>query len=125
MREKNLKIFLFIILLIIPFLNINALEFSGQGISSEPLKCGELLGTNLLKIVKLVMNLLRIGGALIAIVNGMLVLIPAVVSKDADALKKAENKLIILAIVLLLILLLPTLLSFIGNLFGYDMTCIV
>ena len=69
------------------------------------------------------LSLLRIGASIIAIVNGMLIILPAVISKDADALKKSEKKLIILAIVLVLIILLPTLLNVIGNIFGYDLSC--
>ena len=69
------------------------------------------------------MSTLRIGASIIAIVNAMIILLPAVVSKDADALKKSEKKLITLAIVLALIILLPTLLTVIGNIFGYDLSC--
>ena len=37
--------------------------------------------------------------------------------------KKSEKKLITLAIVLALIILLPTLLTVIGDIFGYDLSC--
>ena len=74
-------------------------------------------------MLMVILSLLRIGASIIAIVNGMLIILPAVISKDADALKKSEKKLIILAIVLILILLLPTLLNIIGNIFGYDLSC--
>ena len=53
----------------------------------------------------------------------MISLIPALIAKDSEALKKAQKKCVTMAIVLVLILLLPTLLTFIGNIFGYDLTC--
>lgn len=98
--------------------------FTGQGISDKKMTCEDLLGPNLVKIVQFVVKLLSIAGAIIAIVNAMISLVPAVVSKDADALKKAQSKCITMAIVLVLILLLPTLLTFIGNIFGYDLSCL-
>ena len=94
-------------------------------IKENTMNCKELIGENLSKIVKLIITLLRIAGAIIAIVNGMLSLIPALVSKDADALKSAEKKCITMAIVLVLIILLPTLLTFLSNIFGYDLSCVV
>ena len=54
----------------------------------------------------------------------MITLIPAVISKDADGLKKAEKKLVTMAIVLAAIGIFPTFVSIIGGIFGFDLTCI-
>ena len=104
---------------------ITDIEIPEGPIKENTMKCEELIGENLHKIVKLIITLLRIVGAIIAIVNGMITLIPAVISKDAEALKSAEKKCITMAIVLVLIILLPTLLIFLSNIFGYDLSCIV
>lgn len=93
-------------------------------IKDNTLNCKELVGENLSKIIKLIITILQIAGAIIAIVNGMITLIPAVVSKDAEALKGAEKKCITMAIVLVLIILLPTLLMFLSKMFDYDLSCI-
>lgn len=97
--------------------------FTGPGISDKDLSCEEMLGKNLTKILKIALEVLSIAGAIIAIVNAMISLIPALIAKDADALKKAQTKCVTMAIVLVLILLLPTLITFMGNIFGYDLTC--
>lgn len=86
--------------------------------------CKEIVGENIAKLIKLAINILRIVGAVIAIVNGMMTLIPAVVSKDPEALKKAGNKCVKLAGVLLVIGVFPTILKVIARIFGYDMSCI-
>ena len=109
MKKKVFKI-LFIFLLLLPIC-LYAEELQTPNIVSNSMNCSELLGNNLMKILSLILSLLRIGASIIAIVNGMLIILPAVISKDADALKKSENKLIILAIVLILILLSSALLS--------------
>ena len=95
----------------------------GPNIDPSDLTCEEMLGTNLTKILKFALEALSIAGAIIAIVNSMISLIPALIAKDSEALKKAQKKCVTMAIVLVLILLLPTLLTFIGNIFGYDLTC--
>lgn len=97
--------------------------FTGPGIDPKDLTCEEMLGKNLTKILKFALEVLSIAGAIIAIVNSMISLIPALIAKDAEALKKAQSKCITMAIVLVLILLLPTLLTFMGKIFGYDLTC--
>ena len=99
--------------------NLNAPGFGENGDD-----CTTVLGANLTKVVHAVITIIRIAGAIIAVVNGMISLIPAIVSKDADALKKAGQKCVKMAIVLVLIGLLPSLLTIIGNIFGYDLSCI-
>ena len=94
-------------------------------IKPNTLTCEELIGENMYKIVHFIITSLRIIGAIIAIVNGMISLIPALVAKDGDSLKAAQKKCINMAIVLVLIILLPTLLTFIGKMFNYDLSCIL
>ena len=90
-------------------------------ISTEEMNCEELLGENLTKIVHLFITALRIVGAIIAIVNASLAILPAI--KDPDKLKNAQKKCISMAIVLIIIGLFPTLIRIIGNLFGFDLSC--
>ncbi len=94
------------------------------GFGDKGQKCEDILKNNGIKIVKGIVNVLRIAGAIIAIANAMIVLIPAVISKDADGLKKAGRKLIVMAVVLAIIGILPSIIYLIGQLFGYDLTCI-
>lgn len=123
MNKKIFKV-LFIFMLFMPiFVYADTPALDGPTITDKVINCKDLLGPNLMKLVSFVLDTLRIGASIIAIVNGMLIILPAVISKDADALKKSEKKLIILAIVLILIILLPTLLNIIGNIFGYDLSC--
>ena len=100
-------------------------EIPWYEIKPNTLTCEELIGENMYKIVHFIITTLRIIGAIIAIVNGMISLIPALVAKDGDSLKAAQKKCINMAIVLVLIILLPTLLTFIGKMFNYDLSCIV
>ena len=87
--------------------------------------CSSLLGENLTKIVKAGIRIIQIAAAIIAIVNGMIILIPAVMAKDADGLKAASKKLVLMAIILAAVFLFPTLLRLIGNIFKFDISCIV
>lgn len=86
--------------------------------------CSDILNENLSKLVKLCITILRIAGAVIAVVNGMIALIPAVVSKNPDALKKAGHKCMLMGVILLVIGVFPTLLRVIAKIFGYDVSCI-
>ena len=108
--------------------NIENTEFDADlpapGFGEGGETCKEIVGENIAKLIKLAINILRIVGAVIAIVNGMMTLIPAVVSKDPEALKKAGNKCVKLAGVLLVIGVFPTILKVIARIFGYDMSCI-
>ena len=54
----------------------------------------------------------------------MMSLIPAVVSKEPEALKKAGNKCLKMGVILLVIGVFPTILRVIGKIFGYDLSCI-
>ena len=87
--------------------------------------CSELLGSNLTAIVKVSITILQIAGAIIAIIKGMMILIPPILAKDADALKKVSKKLIAMAIILVVIFLFRPLLQFIGNILDFDTSCII
>ena len=71
-----------------------------------PTTCSNLLGPNLVKVVKAAIRIIQIVGAIIAIVKGMMILIPPILSKDSDALKKASSTLVTMAIILVIIFLL-------------------
>ena len=98
---------------------------SYREISTDKLDCKEILGDVGKKIVKGVITLLQIVGAIIAIVKATLLLVPAVAAKDAEALKAASKKLITLAIVLVLILLFKPLVNVLGKALEFDVSCII
>ncbi len=100
------------------------LNGTGLDISEEKLSCSELLGSNLQKILHLFITAVRIAGAIIAILNGMLSLIPAITSDNADALKKAIKKCVMMLVILAVIGLLPTLIRVIGLIAGFDLSCL-
>ena len=87
--------------------------------------CSAVLGTTFTALVKEVIKWVRIAGGIIAIVNGMLKLIPAIMSKDAEALSKAARTCVIMAIILVFCALFPWLLNLIGSIFKWDVSCIV
>lgn len=121
------------LLLIIPMINVYAdtdsdtyyaPTFSSDSFGESYRLCSELLGDDMVLVVKGSINVLRIAAVIIAIGNAMLTLIPAVVSNDADGLKKASSKLIVMAVVLALVGVLPSIINLIAGIFGYDVTCI-
>lgn len=88
-------------------------------------ECIRILGKDLAAIVKASITILQIVGAIIAIVKGMMTLVPPILAKDADALKKAGSTLTKMAIILVIIFLFKPLLNFIGGLLDFDTSCIV
>ena len=92
---------------------------------STPMTCSEILGEPLLTIVKGGITIVQIAAAIIAIVKGMLLLVPAITAKDADGLKKASKTLAILAVILALVVIFRPLVKMIGKLLDYDVSCIV
>ena len=95
------------------------------GFGSKGDKCNKILGTTFASLVKEAIKWVRIAGGIIAIVNGMLKLIPAIMSKDAEALSKAARTCVIMAIILVFCALFPWLLNLIGSIFKWDVSCIV
>ncbi len=108
--------------------SVNILEYSGdfnsQGFGEGGEECIEIVGENLSKIIRLSVNILRIAGAIIAIIKGMTLLIPPIMNGDAKALQAAGKKCVKLGIVLLIIGVFPTVIRFIGLVFNYDLSCI-
>ena len=98
---------------------------SGWDIDPTVKDCASILGPNLTKLVHFGINTLKIVAAIIAIVNGMISFVPAIMSKDQDALKKAGKKCIYMAVVLALIFILPYIARLLGNILGFDITCLV
>lgn len=94
--------------------------FGGSGTTS----CADTLGRNATKFINGLVTVLRVVGAIAVIVHGMILLIPAVVAKDAEAFKKATSKCVNLLIVLLIIGIFPAVIKLIGRLLGYDISCI-
>ena len=139
MKKKYIIIFLIIISAFIGIKNINALEvksdnllnivesvgeLQSQGFGDTGETCANIVGENLGKVIKLGVSILRIAGAIIAIVNGMMTMTSAVISKDPGMIKKAGDKCLKMGIVLLIIGVFPTVLRVIARLFGYDLSCI-
>ena len=87
--------------------------------------CTKVLGETFSALVKEAIKWVRIAGAIIAIVNAMMKLIPAVMSKDAEELNKAIKTCITMAIVLVFCVLFGWLLETLGKLFKWDVSCIV
>lgn len=139
MKKKYIIIFLIIISAFIGIKNIDALEVKSdsllnvvasagelpsQGFGDTGATCADIVGENLGKVIKLGVSILRIAGAIIAIVNGMMTMTSAVISKDPGMIKKAGDKCLKMGIVLLIIGVFPTVLRVIARLFGYDLSCI-
>ena len=127
MKKNYKKLFIIFILLLCCFTIVSADEPIADPTipSGEISSCSEILGPNLAAIVKVSITILQIAGAIIAIVKGMMTLIPPVLAKDADALKKASNILVKMAIILVVIFLMKPLLRFFGNILDFDTSCII
>ena len=87
--------------------------------------CKDILGPVLTQVIKGGIVIVQIVCAIIAILNGMLILVPAVVTKDADSLKKSSKKLAMLGIILMLVIIFKPLVRIIATLLEYDITCIL
>ena len=126
MKKKQIFKFIFIILCFFVMYKIHAsdINVTGIDISYDQVTCEEIVGPNLIKVLHLLITVLRLAGAIIAIISGMLTFVPAVVSDDASALKKAYKKAVNLLIVLILIGIFPTLIGVIGKIAGFDTSCL-
>ena len=85
------------------------------------MSCEVLLGDQLIKVIKFIINLVRIGAVIATIVLCMMTMLPAVTKGDAGEFNKAVKKCIWTVVVMLLIILAPVLLRTIGNLFNWDL----
>ena len=59
------------------------------------------------------------------IIFGITAYIPAVSGDNPELLKKANSKAIKMGIILILIILLPSLVKIIGNIFDFDLSCLM
>lgn len=111
----------------------NMVDTDGRGkikmdelpISDDQLDCKDLLKEPLLSIIKGGLTILQILAAIITIVKGMMLFIPAVIAKDADALKKSSKQLAILGVILTLVIIFRPIIVIIGKLLEYDISCII
>ena len=81
--------------------------------------CAELLGKNMTNLIHAGIRIFQIVAAIVALLRGMTLLIPPIISKDSDALKKAESELIILAIVF------KPIVRVLGSILSWDVSCII
>ena len=93
-------------------------------IPTTPLACKDIVGTNLLKLIKAGITIFQVACVVFALVKGMMILIPPIISKDMDALSKSARDLVLFAIILLAALLFKPIVSFIGKLTDFDVSCI-
>lgn len=140
-QVKEMKKVLFVVLFLISTFifieEVNASEFSMLDsvvvLVEEPkldfyegdISCSAMLGTNIVKVIKAALTLVRIGSSIAAILIGMMTFLPALTNGDAKEFNAAIKKCIWLAIVLMLIILLPVLLRTTGNLFNWDLCGII
>ena len=104
---------------------ISQVDSPGISVSDEKMKCTDILGKTLSKVVKSGIVIIQIAAGIIALVKGMLVLIPPLVAKDADALKKASGTLVKMAIILVLVLIFRPFARLLGTILDFDISCII
>ena len=97
---------------------------NGLELSSEHMTCEQLLGKNLVKVLHLIINAIRVGAVIASIIIMMLALIPPIMSGDASAMKKATSKCVKTAVVLILIEFIPLIAGVVGKIAGFDLTCL-
>ena len=93
-------------------------------LSNEHMTCEQLLGKNLVKVLHLIINAIRIGAAIASIIIMMLALIPPIMSGDAGAMKKATTKCVNTVIVLIIIEFIPLIAGVVGKIAGFDLSCL-
>ena len=99
----------------------------GGGSFGRSASCQETMGGEggaAYKIINGSVNIIRILAPIVAIVNAMIVLMPAITAKDETGLKKATHKCVIIGVVLLIIEVFPYVVRLIGAVFGFDLSCI-
>ncbi len=101
-----------------------AMRLNSDEFGTSSLTCSELMGPNIMKLIHNSVSAIRIFSVVAAIINGMIILLPAVFSKDADGLKKAEKKLVTMAIILAVIGVFPSVVKIISGIFDFDMSCL-
>ena len=102
--------------------NNNNSNSNGLELSSEHMTCEQLLGKNLVKVLHVVINAIRIGAAIGAVIIMMTALIPPIMSGDAGDMKKATKKCVSTAIVLVIIEFIPLIAGVVGKIAGFDLS---
>lgn len=102
-------------------LEVEAPEFD---IAGGSMSCSQLMGSNLLLVIKFSINAIRIIGVIAATVMGMTTFFKALNKGDAGELNKALRKCVWLGMALIVVVMFPTLLKVIGKLFGFDISCL-
>ena len=98
--------------------------FNDNTFGSSGDTCAKIAGPNILKVIHGSITTIRIVGVILAIANAMMILLPAVMAKDADAVKKATHKCIIIGVVLAIIGIFPSIVSIIARIFDFDLSCL-
>ncbi len=97
------------------------LEVPNLNYYTGPMTCSKLLGDNIIKVIKFIINAIRVAVVIATIVLCMMNMLPALTNGDAGEFNKAVKKCIWTVVVMLLIILAPVLLRTIGNLFSWDL----
>lgn len=94
-------------------------------IDSGSMTCEELLGSNMLALFKLLVNIFRFACFIICIINGMTSFLPAITGKNsAEELRKATRRFVKLLIIFAVALMLPSFARMIGEICGFDVSCL-
>ena len=104
---------------------VSQIDNPGISVSSDTMSCTDILGKTLTKVVHGGIILIQVAAGIIAVVKGMIILIPPLVAKDADQLKKASGTLVKMGIVLVLVLIFRPIARLIGTILDYDISCII
>ena len=91
----------------------------------DEMECKDILGKTGTKLVHGAIVILQIVSAIIAIVKASTMLIPIIASKDLKGLNDVKKQLIIIAVVLVIILIFRPVARLLGDMLGFDISCIV
>ena len=128
------KVIYYLLLISLLFINIASLSAAsdtgietpdGWKISDNDMTCEEILGSNLTKIVHLGVTIVKVVAAIATILYGIIMFLPAVMNDDPKELNQSLNNAVKMIIILILILLLPTIIKVIGNIFDFDLSCLM
>ena len=89
------------------------------------ISCSKILGKNLTRLVKAGITIFQIACIIIALIKGMTILLPALMSKDADKGDKSTGQLIVLGIVLIIALIFRPIVALLGKILEFDVSCII
>ena len=87
-------------------------------------RCTKTLGKNFSRLVKASITIFQVLCVIFALVKGMILLIPPIISKDMKELEKSGKKLVLFAGILIAALLFRSIIIFIGRIANLDVTCI-